>query len=105
MVFIWNDTLANLIFLFTFFLDTPLSSIESLDVSLAGLNSSETTQPDTYQKILDSRVSVVDGQTYIAETAPLPDLTSSIILQNEINHYQKLKAKQVSVRIAPEDSK
>lgn len=87
----------------TTFEDTPLSSIESLDVSLSVLNNSEN-QYDLHQKSLDPQITVVDGQTYFGESAPLPDLTSSIILQNEINHYQKLKAKQVSVRISSDES-
>ena len=48
------------------------------------------------------QITVIEG-TKIQDLAPPPDLTSDIVLQNEINHYQKQKAKQKTVSLKVED--
>ena len=76
-------------------LDTPPSSIESLHVT-SPMDTS--TLPPNSQP----QITVIEG-TKIQDLAPPPDLTSDIVLQNEINHYQKQKAKQKTVSLKVED--
>ena len=76
-------------------LDTPPSSIESLNVT-SPMDTS--TLPPNSQP----QITVIEG-TKIQDLAPPPDLTSDIVLQNEINHYQKQKAKQKTVSLKVED--
>lgn len=80
-------------------LDTPPSSIESLNTSVPDPPYSM----DTVLPRSDPQILVVDGETRIQDFAPPPDLTSDIVLQNEINLYQKQKAKQKGVTLKVED--
>lgn len=80
------------------FLDTPPSSMESLTVSSFQNLSSTIVSPiedysdnDLHLYRSEPHITVVDGETRIQDLPPPPDLTSDILLQNEIN-YQKQKA-------------
>lgn len=83
----------------TTYKDTPPSSIESLNTSVPDPPYSM----DTVLPRSDPQILVVDGETRIQDFAPPPDLTSDIVLQNEINLYQKQKAKQKGVTLKVED--
>jgi len=55
--------------------------------------------------LTEPRITVVDGETRIEDLPPPPDLTSDILLQNEINYQkQKANAQGKGVRLhVPED--
>ena len=71
-----------------FILDTPPSSIESLNIIPV---SPITMDPPISTHTTEPHITVVDGHTRIQDFAPPPDLTSDL-MQNEINHYQIQKA-------------
>lgn len=78
----------------TTYQDTPPSSIESLHIQ----NPPKIVPPaddysdnELHQYPSEPHITVVDGETRIQDLPPPPDLTSDILLQNEIN-YQKQKA-------------
>lgn len=106
-----RNSLQKLISCSVFILDTPPSSIESLNVvtsvtNIPSVSIDTTDYSDDFSRLglhpysSEPHITVVDGKTRIQDFAPPPDLTSDILLQNEINYQrQKANAQAKTVRL------